>query len=98
MSNHIEEASRPFIVCPTCKGNGTHGPGWVMTQADVDEMGYDEFDEYMENMQEGRYDVPCEECKGQRVVKGECPCSSCEEDREDEYQMRELERMERMYC
>ena len=97
MSNHIETGALPFIVCPRCEGHGTTGPGWVMTQDDVDEMGH-EFEEYMENMQRGDYDVPCDECGGQRVVKGECPCDECEAERIEEAELRHLEYMERRYC
>lgn len=97
MSNHIETKNLPFVVCPVCEGNGTTGPGWVMTQDDVDEMGH-EFEEYMENMQEGRYDVRCDHCDGQRVVKGECPCTACEEERIEEAEWRALAAFEARYC
>lgn len=98
MSNHIDTESLPFVVCPTCKGHGTHGPGHVFTQEDRDQYDMAEWDEMMENYRDGIYDVRCETCDGQRVVKGECPCTDCEDEREEEYQLRELERMERMYC
>lgn len=97
MSNHIEEATRAWTICPTCEGNGSTGPGWVMTQDDVDEMGH-EFDEYMENMREGMYNVPCTECKGVRVVKETCECLACLEEANEAYEDAYLDRMERMYC
>lgn len=81
-ADHIEEADRPFIVCPTCKGHGHHGPGHVYTQDDLDEQfGPDQYD-VMQDYRDGKYDVTCTECKGARVVKGECPCADCEQDRE----------------
>lgn len=97
MSNHINTESLPFVVCAVCAGFGTTGPGWVMTQDDVDEMGH-EFDEYMDNMRSGYYDVPCDACKGQRVVKGECPCVDCEQEREDDYNDRAAAAFEARYC
>lgn len=83
MTNHTEEASRPFIVCPTCEGNGTHGPGHVYTQDDLDErFGYEQ-DAVMADYRAGVYDVTCTECAGRRVVRDECPCDDCEGDRLD---------------
>lgn len=57
-----------FEVCPRCEGKGTHvNPsidGNGLTQADFDEAG----PEFLEDYLAGAYDVPCYECKGQRVV------------------------------
>lgn len=97
MSNHIETKNLPFVVCPVCAGNGHTGPGWVMTQDDVDEMGH-EFDEYMENMERGFYDVTCDGCNGQRVVKAECPCPECEAERIADYEDRAAAAFEARYC
>lgn len=97
MSNHIETKNLPFVVCGTCEGNGTHGPGWVMTGQDVEEMGH-EFYDYMEDMQEGRFDVVCDECKGMRVVKADCECEACYIEREQEWQDNEAARFEARWC
>jgi len=60
------------IVCPACKGEGTHLTetlrGHAYTQADIEEMGYEEFDEYMDDMRAGVYDQTCGTCNGLRVV------------------------------
>lgn len=90
------------IVCPTCNGEGQHGPGWVFTEEDRYEMGY-EFDELMEDLRAGRYNVTCDDCKGLRVVE------EVDEDQLDEqtanewrhwmaeaYEQEAIYRMERM--
>lgn len=65
----IEDFKMPTTkqVCPTCHGEGTHGPGWVFTEEDRYEMGY-EFDEMMDEMRRGTYNVPCEHCNGHNVI------------------------------
>jgi hypothetical protein len=81
---HVQETARKFVVCPTCEGNGTHGPGHVYTQDDLDEQfGPDQFD-VMVDYFAGKYDVRCEECAGKRVVRAECACAKCEADRREE--------------
>lgn len=94
MSNHIENPK--FIVCPRCEGEGTTGPGWVYTMDELDEQFGPDADEFMEDMRDGKYDVPCDECDGKRVVRGECPCEDCEADRQEIADMLHMERMERM--
>lgn len=96
-NTHIAEADRPFIVCPTCQGNGTHGPGHVFTQDDLDEQfGHEQYD-VMADYRAGRYDVRCEECQGQRVVRAECECDECEADREEIWELEAMERAERAF-
>jgi hypothetical protein len=56
-----------FEVCQTCEGKGSH------VNPDVDGHGIsaEEFDEdrdFSEDYRCGRYDVPCYECQGRRVV------------------------------
>jgi len=98
MSNHISTESLPFVVCPVCEGHGTHGPGHVFTQADRDEYDPQEWDDMMENYRDGIYDVRCENCDGQRVVKADCPCWDCEQERFEEAELRAMEAFERRYC
>lgn len=80
---HVPEDKRPFIICPTCEGHGHHGPGHVYTQAERDEYDPAEFDEMMAEYRAGVHDVPCEECHGKRVVKAECDCADCEQERRE---------------
>lgn len=56
-------------VCSYCEGEGHHvNPALgAYTQSDREEMG-DEWDEFVDNVRAGHYDVPCEECGGLRVV------------------------------
>lgn len=58
-----------FTVCGRCRGEGTHTnpaiDGNGITQSDREDWADDEF---MEGYLSGRYDVTCEECKGERVV------------------------------
>lgn len=55
-------------VCSRCRGEGKHvNPnidGNGITADEMEELG----DEFRENYMSGLYDVPCEECKGERVV------------------------------
>lgn len=81
-ANHVPEDRREFIVCPTCKGHGQHGPGHVWTADELDEQfGPDQYD-VMEDYRRGVYDVRCTECNGARVVRKDCECANCEADRE----------------
>jgi len=52
-------------VCPRCDGEGTTWGGLSFTESEVDEYGRDEF---MEALAGKRFDRPCEECGGLRVV------------------------------
>lgn len=97
MTKHIATADRKFVVCPTCEGNGTHGPGHVYTQDDIDEIGWDNFDDMMEDYRNGVYDVLCETCHGKRVVKADCECPDCEADRLEIADMEAMERAERAF-
>jgi hypothetical protein len=57
-----------YIVCSTCDGRGSHVNPSIdsegLTASDFEEAGEDFREEYCS----GRYDVPCYECGGQRVV------------------------------
>lgn len=57
-----------YKVCPDCEGEGTKGPGFVYTAQDVEEMGYEAFDEVQFMHREGMFDTVCEFCEGKRVV------------------------------
>jgi len=55
------------IVCPRCKGEGTH----VNPNVDGHGISSEDFDadpDFRENYFNGVYDVSCEECKGNKVV------------------------------
>lgn len=58
-----------YQVCPRCEGEGTHTnpaiDGNGLSQECVDDP------DFMEAYLGGFYDVPCELCKGQRVVTDE---------------------------
>lgn len=66
-----------FEVCHRCEGRGTHTnpsiDGNGLTAEDFEEAGPDFKDDYLS----GVYDVPCELCKGERVIpvldKARCP-------------------------
>jgi hypothetical protein len=91
------DANPPFEVCPTCQGFGTHGPGHVFTQDDLDEQfGADQFD-VMEDYRAGRYDVVCSECGGKRVTPKPCGCDRCEADRQEIWELEAMERAERAF-
>lgn len=96
-ANHVEEEKRPFIVCPTCEGNGTHGPGHVYTEDMIAEFDPQEFAEMMRDYREGVYDVRCEGCGGKRVVKAPCACTACEQERRDIAEMEDMARAERAF-
>lgn len=57
-------------VCSRCRGTGTHvNPaidGNGLSSDDIDELGGADF---MEDYLGGVYDVRCEECNGEKVVK-----------------------------
>lgn len=57
-----------FEVCPRCHGEGSQvNPaidGNGLTAEDIDEAGPEFLDDYLS----GVYDVPCHQCKGERVV------------------------------
>lgn len=57
-----------FEVCPRCEGRGTH----VNPNVDGNGLSAEDFDEagpeFREDYMAGVYDVPCDECGGQRVV------------------------------
>lgn len=61
------ELPAKYEVCPTCRGKGTHvNPaidGHGLTRED-----FDEDPDFEEAYFRGDYNVPCEECKGTRVV------------------------------
>jgi hypothetical protein len=57
-----------YIVCPSCNGEGTHGPGFVWTQSDMEQEDPDEFADMQRALRRGDFDTPCDFCKGQRVV------------------------------
>jgi len=56
-----------YVVCPRCKGNGSH------TNPSIDGNGLsDEYladIDFMEDYMAGNYDVTCHRCNGLRVVK-----------------------------
>ena len=55
----------PWTVCPTCRGTGTH----VNPNIDRHGIDPDEYDfEFIDNYQNGVYDVLCAQCDGHRVV------------------------------
>ena len=56
------------IVCPECEGEGTVGPGFVYTEADREEMGYEDFMDHMEDIRSGAYDQRCPQCAGRNVI------------------------------
>lgn len=57
-----------WVVCPTCKGAGTH----VNPSIDAGGLTRDDFDadpDFAEGYLNGAYDVPCYECGGRTTVK-----------------------------
>jgi len=57
-----------YRVCPTCEGEGTIVNRALSVWTEDDR--YDD-PEGFEAMLEGRYDVVCDECRGQRVVSAQ---------------------------
>ena len=56
-----------FEVCDLCNGKGSH----VNPSIDSGGLSYDDFDydpDFEEEYHSGRYDVPCNQCSGKRVV------------------------------
>jgi len=56
-----------YEVCDRCEGRGKH----VNPSVDGNGLSQEDFDEdpdFRENYFSGVYDVPCEDCKGQRVI------------------------------
>jgi hypothetical protein len=56
-----------YVVCPTCRGKGTH----VNPSVDAGGLSPRDFaddDEFRDDYFAGIYDVPCYECKGERVI------------------------------
>lgn len=56
-----------YVVCPRCRGKGSH----VNPAVDGHGISAEEFAEdpdFAEGYFSGRYDVSCEECRGERVV------------------------------
>lgn len=63
---YIEIPAR-FEVCDLCRGRGSH----VNPSIDASGLTCDDFDQdpdFEEDYRSGRYDVPCNECEGRRVV------------------------------
>ena len=71
VERYIEENKLPweYEVCDRCDGHGTH---WNPAFCDgiTEEERYENWDdESWDDLMTGKYDVPCEECHGLRVVK-----------------------------
>lgn len=86
-TTHQPEGQRPFIVCPSCSGEGYTSRLGAFTSSDMDEWYGDDWDardEFVEayTTRGGAYDKACDECHGERVVRDECPCDECEQERE----------------
>lgn len=62
-----------YMVCPDCKGYGSHKPGFAYDGEMIDQMfeSLEDFNEHMEDIRNGVYDTRCDYCKGQRVVTEE---------------------------
>jgi hypothetical protein len=63
----VEELPAKYAVCSRCRGEGSH----VNPAIDGHGLSREDFDEdpdFEEAYFEGRYDVTCHECKGERVV------------------------------
>lgn len=77
--------SAKWEVCGVCHGEGSTVHGWggdngdyhVMTESDRDED-----PEYYEDVIRGKYNRPCPECRGKRVVKGPVLSELTKEERE----------------
>lgn len=64
-----------FIVCPNCGGTGSSSAYLgAFTSDDMHDMD----DEFMDDYFAGNFDRKCDECNGQRVVKG-CKTEGCDE-------------------
>lgn len=63
-------SKQKYAVCPACEGRGTSSAYLgAFTSEDMDQMDEDWKDDY----RAGRFDRPCDECQGQRVVPA-CHC------------------------
>lgn len=63
-------SQQKYAVCPACDGRGTSSAYLgAFTSDDMDQMDEDWKDDY----RAGRFDRPCDECRGQRVVPA-CHC------------------------
>ena len=62
-----------YVVCPDCEGEGSHGPGFVWTQDEIDEQFRDleDFANMQARLRAGEFNTPCEFCEGKRVVTRE---------------------------
>lgn len=56
-----------YEVCETCDGKGSHVNPSIDSQG-LSREDFDEDPDFAEGYWEGRYDQPCNECHGQRVV------------------------------
>lgn len=52
-------------ICPRCKGNGKHSSLGLITSEEFNEWSPEEQEDYLN----GKYDIVCENCKGENVVK-----------------------------
>lgn len=63
-----ERIPAKYEICERCDGEGKHTnpaiDGRGLSREDFDELG----EEFEEDYFAGRYDIRCEECKGERVV------------------------------
>jgi hypothetical protein len=65
--NEPIEVKCKYVVCEVCNGKGSH----VNPSIDSHGLSREDFDEdpdFRENYFSGMYDVPCNECKGSRVL------------------------------
>lgn len=91
--NGGETVSLPakFSVCPGCNGNGTelYGSmkGHAYTQAELSED-----PDFIVDMLNGNYDVPCSRCKGLRVVPVMDVCSMSFEEKRAAVEVRHWSR------
>lgn len=56
-----------FVVCPTCRGRGSHVNPSIDSHGISSQEFYDD-PEFAEDYFAGTYDVSCAECRGRRVV------------------------------
>jgi hypothetical protein len=60
--------SLEWALCPTCEGNGSHVNPSIdsngITASEMRELGDDFREEYFS----GVYDIPCNQCKGEKVI------------------------------
>lgn len=100
------EIPSKFEVCPRCDGNGVHDhPAFANGITSDDWNGPDWDDDSREGCMSGRYNVPCEQCGGERVVPVPDWGRMTEEHRRliDEHDrdmadLRACERSERILC